>query len=117
MSATRSPRRRWQASDIRGTGVTEYRSEFGSLWLDARELHHLAPLLGFVGDEFAEVGGRACKHSAPEVDKPCPNLGVGEAGVDLLIELVDDLDRRPGGCSDPEPSARLVAWHEITDRR
>src|SRR5262245_39573695 len=89
----------------------------GSLRLDACELHHLAPLLGFVGDEFAEVRGRACKHSAPELDQPCPNLGVGEAGVDLLIELVDDLDRGPGGCSDPEPSARLVAWDEITDRR
>ena len=29
----------------------------GSLWLYVRELHHLGPLLGFLGDELAEVGG------------------------------------------------------------
>jgi len=28
----------------------------GSICLDAGELHHLAPLLGFVGDELAELG-------------------------------------------------------------
>src|SRR5689334_16459947 len=30
-----------------------------SLRLDAGELHHLGPFLGFRGDEIAEVGGRA----------------------------------------------------------
>src|SRR5207237_64751 len=30
----------------------------GSLRLGARELDHLGPLLGFLGDEFSEVGGR-----------------------------------------------------------
>ena len=38
-----------------------------SVELDARELHHLAPLLGFVGDELAEVGGRAHKHHTAQV--------------------------------------------------
>ena len=28
----------------------------GSICLDARELDHLAPLLGFLGDELAELG-------------------------------------------------------------
>jgi hypothetical protein len=28
-----------------------------SLWLDIRGLDHLAPFLGFVGDELTEVGG------------------------------------------------------------
>src|SRR6516165_8970822 len=32
-----------------------------SVRLDARELHHLPPLLGFVGDELTEFSGRACK--------------------------------------------------------
>ena len=29
----------------------------GSVRLDAGELHHLCPLLGFVGDELAEIEG------------------------------------------------------------
>src|SRR5262249_61611544 len=29
------------------------------LRLDTRELHHLSPFLGFLGDHLAEVGGRA----------------------------------------------------------
>ena len=31
----------------------------GSLRLDVRRADHLAPLLGFVGNELSEVGGRA----------------------------------------------------------
>ena len=41
----------------------------GSLWLDARELDHLSPFLNFIGDEFAELGGRARKHHSAEVSK------------------------------------------------
>ena len=33
-------------------------------WLDVGRHNHLAPFLGFVGDEFAEISGRACKHRA-----------------------------------------------------
>src|SRR5262245_13657577 len=31
----------------------------GSIRLDARELHHLAPFRGFFADQFAEIGRRA----------------------------------------------------------
>jgi hypothetical protein len=39
--------------------ISEYlsRERIGLLRLDARGLHHLAPLLGFVGDEFLAFGG------------------------------------------------------------
>src|ERR1700756_4748856 len=37
--------------------------------LDVGRPDHLAPLLGFVGNVFAEVGGRAWKHSATKVGK------------------------------------------------
>src|SRR5262245_46605711 len=46
---------------VRVSGGTEY-SGRRSFSLDAGELDHLAPLLGFVGDELAEVGGRPCEH-------------------------------------------------------
>src|ERR1700730_16854949 len=41
-----------------------------SIRLGARKGHHLAPLLGFLGDELAEVGGRACEHHAAQVGEP-----------------------------------------------
>src|SRR5262249_36108398 len=49
--------------------------------------YHFAPLLGLVGDELAEVAGRAWKHSATKVGKSGLDLAIGEAGVDLSVEL------------------------------
>ena len=87
------------------------------LRLDAGEPDHLAPLLGFVRDELAEVGGRARKHRAAQIGKPRLHLGIGERGVDLPVELVDDLGGRVLGRADAEPRARLVARHEIAHGR
>src|SRR5262249_60607022 len=74
----------------------------GSLRLDVRRPDYLAPLLGFVSDEFAKVGGREHEWRAPLVDKSRLDLGVGEAGVYLLVELVDDFG---GGGSWGAPGA------------
>ena len=57
----------------------------GSIRLDACEPHHLAPLLGFLGDQLAEVSGRTRKHRAAEVSEPRFHVGIGEASVDLLV--------------------------------
>src|SRR5499433_3737860 len=102
-------------------------SRNGTLWnirafpasvrLDACELHHLAPLLGFLGDQLAEVSGRTRKHRAAEVSEPRFHVGIGEASVDLLAELVDDLGRRGLRCADAVPIARLVARHELSHGR
>src|SRR5262249_61541618 len=88
-----------------------------SVWLDVCLSHHLAPLLGFVGDELTEIGGRADKRRASKVSKPRPDLGIGEAGVDLLVELVDDLRRRVLGYADAIPVARLITRQELTHGR
>jgi len=37
----------------------------GSICLDACELHHLAPLLGFLGDQLAEVRGEPASTVPP----------------------------------------------------
>jgi hypothetical protein len=66
----------------------------GSVHLDASELDHPGPLLGFVGDQFFKIGGREREYVATQVGKPRLDLGVGEPGIDLLVELVDDLGRR-----------------------
>ena len=65
----------------------------GSLLLhfDVGSQDHLRPLLGLLGDELAEVGGRAWKHRCAHVGEPRLDLRVGESRVDLLVEFVDDL--------------------------
>ena len=72
-----------------------------SLRLDVGRPDHLAPLLGFVGDELAEVGGRKREHVATQFGKPRLHLGIGEAGVDFPVELFDDLGGRVLGAPTP----------------
>jgi hypothetical protein len=55
---------------------------------------HVAPFLCFIGDELAELGGRARKHGAAQFGEARFQLGIGEGGVDFPVELVDDLSRR-----------------------
>jgi hypothetical protein len=60
---------------------------------------HLGPFLGFIGDEFAKLGRRACNRRAPQVGEPRLDLGVGDARVDFLVELFDNRRGRvPSPC-------------------
>jgi hypothetical protein len=65
-----------------------------SLRLDARELDHIGPFLGFLSNEISEVGGRAGKDRVAQVGEPRLELGIGEARIDVVIEPVDNLGRR-----------------------
>src|SRR3954470_1414746 len=65
-----------------------------SVRLDVRRPDHLAPLLGFIGNELAEIGGRERKYGAANLGTPRIHLGIGEQGVDLLVELGRDLGGR-----------------------
>jgi hypothetical protein len=67
---------------------------FVSVRLNFREPYNLAPLLSFVDDELAEIDGRAAKHRAIQVGKPHLEFGIGECGVDLLVELIDNFSGR-----------------------
>src|SRR5262245_40788040 len=89
----------------------------GSLRLDAGQLDHLAPLLGVVGDELTELGRRARKHRAAEVDKACFQPGIGEARIDLDVELVNDSGWRVFRRMHADPLAPLEARHEIANGR
>jgi hypothetical protein len=89
----------------------------GSLRLDTRELDHLAPLLGFVGDKLPEVGRRAGKQCAAEIGKPSLDLGVGKSSIDFLVELVDDFGGRVVWRTDAKKRAGLLARHKIADGR
>jgi hypothetical protein len=80
------PRGLWRTNGLHRCG---HYGRFGvaSFGLRAGELDHLGPLLGFVGNELAEVAGRAWKHSAAKVSKarsrPAPSVGETD---DLKIE-------------------------------
>src|SRR6266508_2754677 len=104
----RLPRQRFSATKDYGTCWPE------SLRLDAGGLDYFGPFLGFVGDELAEVGGRARKHSATKVGKARLHFGISEARIDLLAQLLDDLCGCVLGNADAIPRWRLVAWHEFS---
>src|SRR5262245_27816928 len=54
---------------------------------------------------------------AAQLRKSRLHLGIGKGRVDLLIELVDDLDRRGLRCADAEPETRFVARHKLSHGR
>src|SRR6516162_6410136 len=56
------------------------------LRLCTRQLHHLAPFLGVVGDEFEEVGGRAGQRHAAEASRAFM-LGSARAALISLVSL------------------------------
>src|SRR5262245_30662315 len=91
------------------------RMDAKSLRLDAGELHDLRPFLGFLSDELGKVGGRAPKRHAAQLGKSCLQLRIGEAGVDFLVELVDDLGRRVSRSAEAAPEACFEAWEKIAD--
>src|SRR5262249_37547585 len=78
---TRSPRRLLFAE----REVMEYWIGItASVFLDVGRPDHLAPLLRFVGNEPAEITWRAIEDDAAEVGELRLQLGIGEAGIDLL---------------------------------
>src|SRR5215813_3276455 len=88
------------------------------LRLDVACPDHLAPLLGFVGDQLAKVGGREGEQGATETfGEPRLELRIGETSVDLAVELGDDFGRRVPGRTNAIPCARLVALHELAHGR
>src|SRR5215471_2267491 len=88
-----------------------------SLQLDVEGPDEVAPLLRFVGDELAKVSGRKRERVATQIGKPRLVLRIGEASVDLLVELVDDLGGRCLRCANAVPAARLIAWQELSHGR
>src|SRR5215467_3179471 len=82
--------------------------------LDIRGADHFRPLLRFLCNELAEFGRRNNKCRGAQVCKSLRHVGVGEARVDLAVELVDNVYGHVLGHADPVKGARLVARYEFT---
>src|SRR5262249_15792726 len=93
---SRSPRRRGRTPRVSLNGIYGISC---SLRLDACELDHLAPLLGLFSDELCEVGGGPRNGGPAQNGKPRLELGIGEGGVNLSVELVDNFHGRGLGNS------------------
>src|SRR5260370_41988786 len=107
----------WVSNSRNGSYGTVSGTAPRSLRLGARGLDHLAPLVGLFGDELCEIGGRAGERRGAQIGKPRLHFGVRKNGVDLLVELVDDLCERALAQTDGEPLARLVAGYQIAHCR
>src|SRR6516165_7287828 len=102
--------RRVKSQHFRRTGVTEYwRSGIPLVDFDIGRPDHLAPLLGFGGDESSEIGGRARKRRRTQIGEPRFYVGFGKSNVYLLVQLVDDFGGCVPWCGNPEPIIGLEA--------
>src|SRR5438105_15751332 len=61
-----------------------------SLQLHAAGLDHLRPFLRLVGDQLAEIGGRARQNNAAKLGEPRLHARVRKGRLHFLVELVDD---------------------------
>src|SRR5262249_45496026 len=71
------------------------------------------PLLGFFRNALSVLAGRQREHFAAKLGKACLDRRVGEGGVDLPVERVDDFGRRVLRRADTRPRARLETRHEV----
>src|SRR5712691_4639627 len=88
-----------------------------SFRLDVGRPDHLGPLLDFFSNEGPEIGRGAGKDRATEVGKLSLQLGIGKAGIDFLVELVDDLAGRLPGGADSEETTRFVTRNKFAHAR
>jgi hypothetical protein len=77
--------------------------------LDVGHLNHLAPFHSLVGDEFAEIGWRACKHRCTQISKPRHEFWIFNADIDFLVQYFGDLSGRVFRGPDSELCTCLVA--------
>ena len=83
---------------------------------DPSLLDCLTPLLGFVLDELAIVSGGERKLRRAKVSKLRFNFRLGQLGIDIVVELADDLRRRIAGGRNPDRSGYRVPGHELANR-
>jgi hypothetical protein len=51
---------------------------------------HFAPFGDFISDKLIEIGRRTTQRRATYIGEPLPHLRIGEHGVDLMVERIDN---------------------------
>src|SRR5262249_33734181 len=101
----------------RGSFMISLPRTLWSLRLDVGRHDHLAPFLGFVGDELAEIGRRASKHRAAQIGKPCFEFWICNADIDFLVQSFDELCGRALRSTNAEPCTCLVVRQRLAQNR
>ena len=89
-------------------------NEFDSRRIDVGDPNHFAPLRDFVSDERAKVGRRTTQRCTAEIGESLFYLWIGEDGVNLMIELVDDCCWRFPWRTDSVPNRGLERTNSAT---
>src|SRR4029450_1591988 len=74
---------------------------------------HSSPFLGLLGEVLSEFGGRSNKGKGAQLRKSGLQLCIGEASIDLPVQLIDNLGARVSWSANTIPGARLVTRQEI----
>ena len=69
---------------------------------------HSSPFLGLLGEVLSKFGGRSNKGKGAQLRKSGLQLCVGEASIDLPVQLIDNLGARVSWSANAVPGARLV---------
>src|SRR5260370_209606 len=80
---------------------------------DPCELNHLAPFLGLVGDELAELGRRHRLWNSADFGKPRDQLGIFQRFTNRLVEDLHDLRRRALRRGDAIEADGLESRHDL----
>src|SRR5262249_48628915 len=108
----RSPMPRQRLSSA---GVTENPLEDALLWLDVGRSDDLAPFLGFLGEELAEIRGRHRQRHSAEVGQPGLYPWFRKGRVDFSVEPIDDFRRTVLGAAEADHKGRFVARQKFAD--
>src|SRR5690242_11203058 len=73
----------------------------------------LGPFLCLIENALAEIGRRSRHHGSSQVGQSRLDVGIRQRSVDLSIEFVDDLRRRPLRRAHSTPCTRLVAGNGL----
>ena len=92
-------------------------SELLLLRLDVGRSDDLAPFLGFLGEELAEIRGRHRQRHRAEVGQPDLYPWFRKGRVDFSVEPIDDFCRNVLGAAESDHKGRFVARQEIANDR
>src|SRR5664279_3697621 len=69
--------------------LADLRTPRACLGLNIGEFDDFAPLLGFVGNHFRELGWRSRQFGSAEIDEFRLHLRIGQERIDFLVEHID----------------------------